>query len=152
MEPMYSTRLGLGRIYNVFTDLRSIDNDSVLAFYLISSSSSSASSSLLSSSFSPSTARWKKNVSVFYSRYVSSIVINSCFRFVTILYYLNDVEEGGQTAFLIADNMTTTPDVSISNHCNFLPPSSLTMCALFEQVWDLNIESKIPDSTVFYRS
>lgn len=31
-------------------------------------------------------------------------------RFVTILYYLNDVEEGGQTAFLIADNMTTTPD------------------------------------------
>ena len=94
----------------------------------------------------------KKNVSVFYSRYVSSIVINSCFRFVTILYYLNDVEEGGQTAFLIADNMTTTPDVSISNHRNFLPPSSLTMCALLEQVCDLNIESKIPDSTVFYRS
>ena len=76
----------------------------------------------------------------------------SCFRFVTILYYLNDVEEGGQTAFLIADNMTTTPDVSISNHCKFLPPSSLTMCALLEQVCDLNIESKIPDSTVFYRS
>lgn len=34
------------------------------------------------------------------------------FRFITILYYLNDVEEGGQTAFLIADNTTTTPDVS----------------------------------------
>ncbi|XP_068725230.1 transmembrane prolyl 4-hydroxylase-like isoform X1 [Montipora capricornis] len=31
-------------------------------------------------------------------------------RFVTILYYLNDVEEGGQTAFLLADNTTTTPD------------------------------------------
>ncbi|KAJ7360406.1 prolyl 4-hydroxylase [Desmophyllum pertusum] len=31
-------------------------------------------------------------------------------RFITILYYLNDVEEGGQTAFLIADNTTTTPD------------------------------------------
>ena len=76
----------------------------------------------------------------------------SCFRFVTILYYLNDVEEGGQTAFLIADNMTTTPDVSVSNHRNFLPPSSLTMCALFEQICDLNIESKIPDSIVFYRS
>ena len=35
------------------------------------------------------------------------------FRFVTILYYLNDVEEGGETAFLIADNTTTTADVSI---------------------------------------
>ncbi|XP_078355779.1 transmembrane prolyl 4-hydroxylase-like [Oculina patagonica] len=31
-------------------------------------------------------------------------------RFITILYYLNDVEEGGETAFLIADNTTTTPD------------------------------------------
>ena len=31
---------------------------------------------------------------------------------MTILYYLNDVEEGGETAFLIADNTTTTPDVS----------------------------------------
>ena len=35
------------------------------------------------------------------------------FRFITILYYLNDVEEGGETAFLIADNTTTTPDVSL---------------------------------------
>ncbi|KAL9974792.1 hypothetical protein ACROYT_G011875 [Oculina patagonica] len=31
-------------------------------------------------------------------------------RFVTILYYLNDVEEGGETAFLIADNTTITPE------------------------------------------
>ncbi|RMX59583.1 hypothetical protein pdam_00003640 [Pocillopora damicornis] len=31
-------------------------------------------------------------------------------RFITILYYLNNVEEGGETAFLIADNTTTTPD------------------------------------------
>ena len=36
------------------------------------------------------------------------------FRFITILYYLNNVEEGGETAFLIADNTTTTPDVSNS--------------------------------------
>lgn len=30
-------------------------------------------------------------------------------RFITILYYLNDVEDGGETAFLIADNTTITP-------------------------------------------
>lgn len=30
-------------------------------------------------------------------------------RFITILYYLNDVEEGGETAFLLADNSTVTP-------------------------------------------
>lgn len=34
------------------------------------------------------------------------------FRFITILYFLNDVEEGGQTAFLMADNTTVTPEVS----------------------------------------
>jgi len=34
------------------------------------------------------------------------------FRFITILYFLNDVEEGGQTAFLMADNNTITPEVS----------------------------------------
>ena len=32
-------------------------------------------------------------------------------RFITILYFLNDVEEGGQTAFLMADNTTITPEV-----------------------------------------
>ncbi|XP_067052247.1 transmembrane prolyl 4-hydroxylase-like [Acropora muricata] len=30
-------------------------------------------------------------------------------RLITILYYLNNVEEGGETAFLIADNTTITP-------------------------------------------
>ena len=34
------------------------------------------------------------------------------FRFITILYFLNDVEEGGQTAFLVADNTTITAEVS----------------------------------------
>ena len=34
------------------------------------------------------------------------------FRLITILYFLNDVEEGGQTAFLMADNTTITPEVS----------------------------------------
>ncbi|XP_031555972.1 transmembrane prolyl 4-hydroxylase-like [Actinia tenebrosa] len=32
-------------------------------------------------------------------------------RFITILYYLNDVEEGGETAFIVADNATFTRDV-----------------------------------------
>lgn len=41
------------------------------------------------------------------------IIKQIIFRFITILYYLNDVEEGGETAFLIADNTTTTPDVSV---------------------------------------
>ena len=34
------------------------------------------------------------------------------FRLITILYFLNDVEEGGQTAFLVADNTTITEEVS----------------------------------------
>ena len=33
------------------------------------------------------------------------------FRLVTILYYLNDVDEGGQTAFVIADNSTLNETV-----------------------------------------
>ena len=33
------------------------------------------------------------------------------FRFITILYFLNDVEEGEETAFLMADNTTITPEV-----------------------------------------
>ena len=36
-------------------------------------------------------------------------------RFITILYYLNDVEEGGETAFLLADNSTVTPQVGVFN-------------------------------------
>ncbi|XP_006822380.1 transmembrane prolyl 4-hydroxylase-like [Saccoglossus kowalevskii] len=47
-------------------------------------------------------------------------------RFMTILYYLNDVEEGGETAFPIADNETFTTETlraagnklyDLSNHC-----------------------------------
>ena len=38
--------------------------------------------------------------------YRSSIVCLRCFRILTILYYLNDVKEGGETAFLVADNNT----------------------------------------------
>ena len=33
-------------------------------------------------------------------------------RFMTIIYYLSDVEEGGETAFPIADNETYTVEVS----------------------------------------
>lgn len=33
-------------------------------------------------------------------------------RFITILYYLNHVEEGGETAFIVADNATFRHDVS----------------------------------------
>ena len=51
-------------------------------------------------------------------RRLSNLVLHTCnvtcfvFRFITILYYLNEVEEGGETAFLIADNTTITPKVS----------------------------------------
>ena len=34
------------------------------------------------------------------------------FRYITILYYLNDVEQGGETAFPMADNVTLDMDVS----------------------------------------
>ena len=35
------------------------------------------------------------------------------FRMVTILYYLNDVDEGGETAFVVADNSTLNESVSV---------------------------------------
>lgn len=35
------------------------------------------------------------------------------FRMATILYYLNDVEEGGETAFIVADNSTLNESVSM---------------------------------------
>ncbi|XP_033126126.1 transmembrane prolyl 4-hydroxylase-like [Anneissia japonica] len=46
-------------------------------------------------------------------------------RYITIMYYLNDVEEGGETAFPIADNATASEQVlfaggqmgDLSNHC-----------------------------------
>ena len=34
-------------------------------------------------------------------------------RYITILYFLNDVEEGGQTAFPVADNETFNHEVCI---------------------------------------
>ena len=33
-------------------------------------------------------------------------------RYITILYYLNDVEAGGETAFPVADNETLNMEVS----------------------------------------
>lgn len=33
-------------------------------------------------------------------------------RFITILYYLNHVEQGGETAFIVANNETFRHDVS----------------------------------------
>lgn len=58
-------------------------------------------------------------------------------RFITILYFLNDVEEGGQTAFLMADNTTVTPEeiertdeINLSMNCGsanlILPPKKGT--------------------------
>ena len=35
-----------------------------------------------------------------------------CFRYLTFIMYLNDVEEGGETAFPIADNATYHENVS----------------------------------------
>jgi hypoxia-inducible factor prolyl 4-hydroxylase len=35
-------------------------------------------------------------------------------RFITILYYLNDVGKGGETAFVVADNTTLNTKVIIS--------------------------------------
>ncbi|RMX59582.1 hypothetical protein pdam_00003641 [Pocillopora damicornis] len=35
-------------------------------------------------------------------------------RFVTILYYLNDVEEGGETAFIVADNSTLNQSILLA--------------------------------------
>ena len=41
------------------------------------------------------------------------ITVTHLFRYITILYYLNDVEEGGETAFPMADNATL--DIHVSN-------------------------------------
>ena len=35
------------------------------------------------------------------------------FRYLTVLYFLSDVEEGGETAFPLADNETFDEDVSV---------------------------------------
>ena len=39
-------------------------------------------------------------------------ILGGIFRYITILYYLNDVEEGGETAFPVADNATLDMAVS----------------------------------------
>ena len=41
-------------------------------------------------------------------------VLVSFIRYVTILFYLNDVEEGGETAFPMADNVTLSMEVRFS--------------------------------------
>ena len=43
--------------------------------------------------------------------YFFEFFVTFFFRLVTILYYLNDVDEGGQTAFVIADNSTLNETV-----------------------------------------
>ena len=43
------------------------------------------------------------------------IILLFFLRFITNLYYLNEVDKGGQTAVLMADNITITPDVSNLN-------------------------------------
>lgn len=40
------------------------------------------------------------------------------YRIATVLYYLNDVEHGGETAFLIADNKTLDIKVGTSTQQN----------------------------------
>ena len=42
----------------------------------------------------------------------SQVMLLFVFRYITILYYLNDVEEGGETAFPVADNKTFDQQVS----------------------------------------
>ena len=37
-------------------------------------------------------------------------------RFITILYYLNDVKEGGETAFPVADNATMSSKVEFESN------------------------------------
>ena len=54
-------------------------------------------------------------------------MINLFSRYLTLLYFLNDVEEGGETAFPIADNETYDEDVSYSG---IHVPSVNLFCAL----------------------
>ena len=57
-------------------------------------------------------------------KFLSSVV-----RYITILYYLNDVEEGGETAFPVADNETF--DQQVSNSFAWLLLLSLLLLLLF---------------------
>lgn len=40
------------------------------------------------------------------------------YRYITVLYFLNDVEEGGETAFPVADNATFSPEVKNKQQTN----------------------------------
>ena len=46
------------------------------------------------------------------THHFARITFTHLFRYITILYYLNDVEEGGETAFPMADNATLDIHVS----------------------------------------
>ena len=51
-------------------------------------------------------------------------LLTHSFRYMTILYYLNDVEQGGETAFPIADNATL--DMKVSCRCQITTILDLT--------------------------
>lgn len=40
------------------------------------------------------------------------------YRYITVLYFLNDVEEGGETAFPVADNTTFSAEVKNKQQTN----------------------------------
>ena len=52
------------------------------------------------------------------------IFIHFC-RYITILYFLNDVKEGGETAFPIAENGTFNRQVRVFDTVEGLCPNSL---------------------------
>lgn len=64
------------------------------------------------------------------------------YRYITILYYLNDVEEGGETAFPVADMKDFNETVSCRRLQMFnLPPSTLACVEkLFFLVYNRNSE------------
>lgn len=53
-----------------------------------------------------------------YHFYLFIFLFFFIFRFITVLYYLNDVEEGGETAFPVADNETFDQQVSCTHGTN----------------------------------
>ena len=50
---------------------------------------------------------------------------------VTILYFLNDVDEGGQTAFVVADNSTLNESVSFMLYVQFFPGLKIRIYSTF---------------------
>ena len=77
--------------------------------------------------------RLKKTDCCFH--FTLSFFVLFCFRFITVLYYLNDVEEGGETAFPVADNETFDMEVSgvqqASGYCNSYCNSYSSRCFTF---------------------